>query len=289
MLKENPIIAYAADRREALSNCTYSTRIEIENAEIAKKAFLFDCVFAQYKDNYRSRDNFQWSNALPFDCDNDHTDDPEMWITPEDIAFVFPGVPHIIHLSRHHMKQKGDSSPRPRFHVVFLIGPMTSETNYTVMKERIVMAYPFFDANAADSARFFIGTEDPEVTVVDGDITLDAFLEQAEASKDFLMNYRAPIPEGSRNSTLTQLGSRIIKRYGDTDEAYQLFFKEAKRCDPPLEDDELDRIWCGRQRFFKKRSQRAICGQRSRKPQQLRQRERRQNLENTLQADIADD
>ena len=252
MLKENPIIAYAADRREALSNCTYSTRIEIENAETAKKAFLFDCVFAQYKDNYRSRDNFQWSNALPFDCDNDHTDDPEMWITPEDIAFVFPGVPHIIHLSRHHMKQKGDSSPRPRFHVVFLIGPMTSETNYTVMKERIVMAYPFFDANAADSARFFIGTEDPEVTVVDGDITLDAFLEQAEASKDFLMNYRAPIPEGSRNSTLTQLGSRIIKRYGDTDEAYQLFFKEAERCDPPLEDDELDRIWCGRQRFFKK-------------------------------------
>ncbi len=54
MLKENPIIAYTADCRESLSNCTYSTRTEIADEEIAKKTFLFDCVFAQYKGNYRT-------------------------------------------------------------------------------------------------------------------------------------------------------------------------------------------------------------------------------------------
>lgn len=63
-------------------NCLYPNRIEISDLETAKEAFCFDCVFAQYKDNYRSASNFLWSNTLPFGCDNDHSDKPEDWITP---------------------------------------------------------------------------------------------------------------------------------------------------------------------------------------------------------------
>lgn len=229
MLKENPIIVYAANCRKDTSNCLYPKRIEVSDTETAKEAFTLDCVFAQYRDNYRNGSNFLRSNALAFDCDNDHSDMPEEWTTPEDIYFPFAGVPHIIHYSRHHMKQKGDKSPRPLFHVIFLIDPMTSEPEYVGMKKSVFTAYPFFDDNAMDTARLFFGTEEPEVIVVDGDITMNTLLAQIAVNEDFLLNYREPIPEGKRNSTLTQIGACIIKRYGDTDDAYHRFLVEAER------------------------------------------------------------
>ena len=209
-------------------------------------------IFVQYKNDYRSKENFLWSNALPMDCDNDHSDEPTDWITPEDIGFFFAGVPHIIHFSRHHMKWKGNKSPRPRFHVIFLIDPMTSETEYAKFKEQVMGLYPYFDDGAIDSARFFIGTDPAEVIVVDGDITLNTLLAQIATNEDFLLNYREPIPEGKRNSTLTQIGACIIKRYGDSQEAYECFLSEAARCDPPLEDTEVEQIWKSRQNFFQK-------------------------------------
>lgn len=50
------------------------------------------------------------------------------------------------------------------------------------------------------------------------------------------------IPEGSRNSTMSRIGAKIIKRYGDTTEARERFFREAEMCSPPLEDRELETI-----------------------------------------------
>lgn len=252
MLKENPIIVYAAACRGNLENCTYRNRTEITDAETAAETFRFDCVFARYKNDHRSKETFLWSNALPMDCDNDHSEDRKDWITPDDIDFYFAGVPHIIHFSRHHMKWKDDKSPRPRFHVIFLIDPMTSEAEYAKFKKQIISRYPYFDDGATDSARFFIGTEPAEVIVVDGDITLNALLVQIADNEDFLLNYREPIPEGKRNSTLTQIGACIIKRYGDTQEAYERFLTESKRCEPPLEDAEIEQIWKSRQNFFQK-------------------------------------
>ncbi|GAB1475204.1 hypothetical protein MASR2M70_00360 [Bacillota bacterium] len=252
MLMDKPIIVYTADCRGNLENCVYQNRIEITDTNSAAEAFRFDSVFAQYKNDYRSKENFLRSNALPMDCDNDHLDEPTDWITLEDIGFFFAGVPHIIHFSRHHMKLKGDKSPRPRFHVIFLIDPTTSEQEYAKLKEQILSVYPYFDEGAIDSARFFIGTDPAEVVVVDGDITLNTLLSQIAANEDFLLNYRDPIPERKRNSTLTQIGACVIKRYGDTQEAYERFLSEAERCDPPLEDSEVKQIWKSRQNFFRK-------------------------------------
>ena len=252
MLKENPIVVYTAECRGNLENCTYRKRIEITDTKAAAEAFRFDCVFAQYKNDYRSKENFLWSNALPMDCDNDHSDEPKDWITPEDINFFFEGVPHIIHFSRHYMTQKDNKSPRPRFHVILLIDPMTSEKEYAKSKEQVMDLYPYFDDSAIDSARFFIGTEPAEVIVVDGDITLNTMLAQSAANEDFLLNYREPIPEGKRNSALTQIGACIIKRHGDTQEAFERFLSEAERCTPPLEDVEVEQIWKSRQNFFQK-------------------------------------
>lgn len=252
---QNPktITVYAANCRGNPTNCLYPHRIEITDEASAAKAFSRDIVCAEYRNNYRSVENFLIANALPMDCDNDHSNDPGLWITVEDIENFFPDVAYLIHYSRHHMKPKGDLSSRPRFHVVFLIDPMSDPDAYVRLKQRVAEIFPFFDPGAMDAARFLIGTENPEVVFHPGTITLNAFLEEYESEQAFAQ-LETTIPEGNRNSTMSRIGARIIKRYGDTSEARELFFREAEKCTPPLEDMELETIWGSCQKFFKKLS-----------------------------------
>jgi len=252
---QNPksITVYAANCRGNPTNCLYPHRVEITDEASAGEAFSRDIVCAEYKNNYRSVENFRISNALPMDCDNDHSNDPALWITAEDIENFFPDVTYLIHYSRHHMKPKGEMSSRPRFHVVFLIEPTTDPETYVRLKQRVADIFPFFDPGAMDAARFLIGTENPEVVFHRGTITLNAFLEEYESEQAFT-ELGNTIPEGSRNSTMSRTGARIIKRYGDTSEAKELFFRESEKCSPPLEDAELDTIWASCQKFFKKLS-----------------------------------
>lgn len=247
------ITVYAANCRENPTNCLYPHRIEITDEASAAKAFSRDIVCAEYQNNYRSVENFLVSNTLPMDCDNDHSNDPALWITAADIEAFFPDVTYFIHYSRHHMKPKGDLSSRPRFHVIFLIDLTSDPASYVRLKQRVAEIFPFFDPGAMDAARFLIGTENPEVEFHPGTITLNAFLEEYESEQAFAQ-LETTIPEGNRNSTMSRIGARIIKRYGDTSEARELFFREAEKCTPPLEDTELETIWGSCQKFFKKLS-----------------------------------
>ena len=251
MKTTSPITVYAANYRGNPTNCLYPHRIEITDAASAAEAFSRDIVCAEYRNNYRNVENFLVANALPMDCDNDHSNDSALWITADDIENFFPDVTYFIHYSRHHMKPKVDLSSRPRFHVIFLIDTITDPDAYARLKQRVAEIFPFFDPDAMDAARFLIGTENPEVEFHPGTITLNTFLEEYESEQAFA-ELGNTIPEGSRNSTMSKVGARIIKRYGDTDDAKELFFREAERCDPPLEDSELNTIWGSCQKFFKK-------------------------------------
>lgn len=64
-----------------------------------------------------------------------------------------------------------------------------------------------------------------------------------------------PILEGSRNSTLSCLAARLVKRCGDTDVAYEKFLEQATRCQPPLPDKEISSIWQSAQKFYRRISQ----------------------------------
>ena len=130
---------------------------------------------------------------------------------------------------------------------------MNDPDTYVRLKQRVAKIFPFFDPGAMDAARFLIGTEKPEVVFHAGTITLNAFLEDYESAQAFA-ELGTTIPEGSRNSTMSRTGARIIKRYGDTTEARELFFREAEKCSPPLEDAELETIWASCQKFFRKLS-----------------------------------
>lgn len=251
MTETKPIVVYTADCIGNAANCRYPNEVNITDEVTAKPAFSKDMVCAKYKNGHRNVLNFETANALPMDCDNDHSDIPAEWITPEDIADLFADVPYVLHYSRHHMKPKGEKSARPRFHIVFLIDPERNADRYTALKQRLLAAFPFFDANAMDAARFLFGTEDPQVIYHPGSIPLNAFLDDRENEQAFADLGRT-IPEGSRNSTMSQIGARIIKRYGDTPEAKNLFLQAAEQCTPPLDEQELENIWAGKQKLYAK-------------------------------------
>lgn len=157
----------------------------------------------------------------------------------------------MLHFSRHHEKPKGEKDSRPRFHIVFRIDPEQDVDRYTALKKRLLAVFPFFDTNATDAARFLFGTENPKVIYHPGTISLNAFLDDRENEQAFADLGRT-IPEGSRNSTMSQIGARIIKRYGDTPEAKNLFLQASEQCTPPLDEQELERIWVGKQRLYAK-------------------------------------
>lgn len=222
------------------SNCVYPNPVTVTDADTMRQAAAFDHVCAAYKQNYRSVDNFLKADCLPMDCDNDHSDDPDDWLTPFDVAMDFPGVGMIFVYSRSHMKQKGKRGPRPRFHVYFICTETTNSEIYSSWKDRLIADYPYFDDGAKDSARFLFGVKNGVVEVYDGEITIDAFLADSFAEWDAA---QGQIPEGSRNKTMSHYAGRIIKRLGNTEEAHKQFLKEAEKCSPPLDDAELAGIW----------------------------------------------
>jgi len=241
---------YTADCRGNLSNTVYPNRAVITDEKSLLNAIKFDHVTAEYKDNYRKNANFIKADNVVLDCDNDHSDDPKDWVTSVDVSNAFMDVPFAVTYSRNHMKQKGNKSPRPRFHVYFRIPEITDTDEYARLKQEIVSVFPYFDTNALDSARLIFGTDNTEVEFYDGDKSITEFLEDVA-----FMNWddeQEEIPEGQRNNAMSQYAGRIIKRYGNTDEAYDLFLKKAEKCNPPLEETELKIIWSSAVNFWGK-------------------------------------
>lgn len=241
---------YTANCVGSLSNSIYPNKRIIIDETSMKAAAEFDHVTAEYKNNHRSNSDFISADNIPMDCDNDHSDDPSDWVTPLEVAMAFPGVEFVVVYSRSNMKPKNGKSPRLRFHVYLPIPLITDAAAYTALKKRIAAEFPYFDKNALDSARLLFGVSNPQVEIFNGDMSIVDFLDNADFEQ--WDNDSALVTEGSRNSTMSHYAGRIIKRLGNTDEAYRQFLKQAEKCDPPLDDSELQTIWNSAVKFGKK-------------------------------------
>ena len=297
------ITIFYSDTRNDPKNCRYPNRLPDLSDEALKEAFSHDYVCAEYRGNYRNADNFIRSTCLAFDVDNDFSDDPAEWLTPDDVRDAFPGVEMIVHFSRSHMKAKNGRPPRPKFHVFFPIEECTGAEEYAAMKQRVYEYFPYFDAQALDAARFFFGTENPEIECFEGTLLSEyLLLGTGEASKrsqcsefarkgtssyapaspselsdneDNLSTepcvlspvscisspepcvltpvFSSPIPQGQRNTTMYSIAVKVLKRFGDTDKARDLFLAEAERCVPPLDSEELAAIWNSAMKFYQQK------------------------------------
>ncbi|WP_075579971.1 phage/plasmid primase, P4 family [Acidaminococcus massiliensis] len=226
------------------SNCRYPQKQEIQNAQDLKAAAQFDHVCAAYKNSYRSRDNFLWSDVAVMDCDNDHTENPGEWVTGEKFLAMLPGVAVAIVPSRNNEKAKDGRKARPRFHAYFPIPKLQDEKAYSILKQEIREQFSFFDEAALDSARFLYGSPTESVQWQEGEESILAIFQSSRQE--------GSIPQGQRNNTMSRFAGRIVKRYGDSERAYSIFLEEANKCNPPLEAEELNKIWQSALRFGKK-------------------------------------
>lgn len=151
------------------------------------------------------------------------------------------------------MKVKNGRAARPKFHAFFAIDPVTDAEEYAALKKLLNAIFPYFDTKALDAARFYFGTPDAKVEMFDGFMTLTEFLTGDEFDAGMSQpSFGTPqvITEGSRNATMSRFAGRVIKKYGDTDAAFQCFMEEAEKCTPPLEQQELMTIWHSAQKFY---------------------------------------
>lgn len=249
------ITLYSSDYTGTPGNCSYPHKHVVTDLETLRAAVGRDYVCAEYKNNYRNGENFLSSDCLPVDCDNDHSEDPKDWVMPADVYEAFPGVTFAVHYSRSHMREKHGRPARPKFHVLFPINPMTDPIAYKEMKRMVNSVFPYFDNNALDAARFFFGTNNPEVELYVREMNLTEFFEEDFDADMPSSSHSTVITEGSRNATMSRFAGRVIKKYGDTEEAYQAFLEQAAKCAPPLADEELGTIWRSAQKFFARVSQ----------------------------------
>lgn len=248
---------YSADFINAPGNCSYPHKHVILDEGSLKAAICHDYVCAEYQNHYRSGDNFLGSDCLPVDCDNDHSENPADWVEPDDVMQAFPGVTFAVHYSRFHNREKNGKPARPKFHVLFPIEFCADASLYSDMKKLVNAIFPYFDTQALDAARFFFGTAAADVALYPGRMNLTEFLNEELFDEDLPQGSfdTYVIPEGSRNATMSHFAGRVIKKYGDTDEAHQAFLEEAAKCVPPLGNAELSSIWHSAQRFYVKLSQ----------------------------------
>lgn len=236
----------------------YSNQIKVTDEYTLNQAVQFDHVAASYQNNTRSTTNFLQSDVVVMDIDNDHTENPDEWVTAEMLEELFDDYQFALATSRNHMLIKGTKAPRPKFHIYFPIESITNAQAYVALKEELVNRYGFFDDNAKDAARFFFGNQQAEVLWHDSWLTIDDILadssveEEEDFDADFYKLPIGPITQGSRNNTMSVFAAKILKRLGVTQEARDGFDEQAEKCLPPLDKAELDTIWGSAVRFYNK-------------------------------------
>ena len=246
---------YTAGCTGNAANCVYPTAAEIICKEDLAAAAAHDHVFAEYKNSYRLIDNFKRSDVIPMDCDNDHSENPQDWLTAEMLEKIFSDVDMVIYPSRHHMLPKNGKAARPKYHILFPIPECKDAAMYSALKTLIQNKYSFFDDNALDAARFFYGASCDPTDVIwhEGFLSIDETLDESDLleneAEKAAVSGSGTIYEGSRNNTMSRFAGRVLIKYGNCDKAYQVFLERATQCEPPLSDKELRTIWCSALKF----------------------------------------
>ena len=110
---------YSANCVGNAANAIYPNKAEVENKEDMMAVISRDHVCGEFKNCHRSINDFLSSDVEVMDCDNEHSDNPEDWITAEKYEELFPNVSYILVPSRNDGKVKGKRSARPRHHIYF--------------------------------------------------------------------------------------------------------------------------------------------------------------------------
>ena len=255
------ITLFTANCTGVKTNCIYPNKVVAESKAEMVEAIKRDHVCAKYTNNYRSNDNFEEAVGIFMDNDNDHSENPADWLTAEKLSELLCDVDHVIAPSRHNMLPKDNKAARPRQHIYFPTAVFTDRKKYEELKAAIQRMYPFFDDNAKDAARFFFGSACSEDDLIwnEGWLTIDeavdeeALVPNSDEDEDFgAPASSGPILEGGRNNTMSHFAGRILKKLGVCDKAKEAYKERARKCEPPLSEEELETIWNSAVKFYEK-------------------------------------
>ena len=255
------ITLFTANCTGVKTNCIYPNKVVAESKAEMVEAIKRDHVCAKYTNNYRSNDNFEEAVGIFMDNDNDHSENPADWLTAEKLSELLCDVDHVIAPSRHNMLPKDNKAARPRQHIYFPTSVFTDRKKYEELKAAIQRMYPFFDDNAKDAARFFFGSACSEDDLIwnEGWLTIDeavdeeALVPNSDEDEDFgAPASSGPILEGSRNNTMSHFAGRILKKLGVCDKAKEAYKERARKCEPPLSEEELETIWNSAVKFYER-------------------------------------
>ena len=226
----NPMTMYASQLTGQAQNTYYPHQHAVASVDDLKRVVIFDHAVAEYEGGQRRNSRFLSADCLVMDVDNDHSEIETEWVTPRRLAELMPGVPFMAATSRNHMKPKGASTARPRFHVYLPINTATDAEAYAALKRQLAAQVPVFDSNALDAGRFIYGNMDAKTQAIEGESLVDEWL-----ARDLFAEFdqaSSLIGEGSRNATLSRFAGRVLIRYGNTERARELFNQKASLCDP---------------------------------------------------------
>lgn len=159
---------HVADISGNPTNTYYRYEIRIRNVEELTAAVRFDHMAARCIGNYRNKNNWKETDCILADSDNDDTDDPSLWVTPEYVASVFPEVAFYYVKSRNcykvkHEGEPGEKSARPRYHYYFPLKVTLRDKKIANRLPRLLKRdIPAFDGAALDIVRFFYGYQKPQ-------------------------------------------------------------------------------------------------------------------------------
>jgi hypothetical protein len=153
--------------RQEPKNILYPLSVRASDLESWRSVCSFDYTPAHYKGNTRSDGNFIGSGYIVLDCDNDHSDNPNEWKTPEDFAALLPAVRVFVHYSRNHMREKDGKAARPRYHLAIMAWWEEDAARRKETSASLCSIFPF-DKHCNPVGLFF-GVENPSVEILSPD------------------------------------------------------------------------------------------------------------------------
>ena len=97
----------------------YPNQVTITDEISLQTVVQFDHVAGLFLNNTRSNTNFVKSDVLVMDIDNDHSENPDEWMTVERLKEIFADYNFALVTSRSHMQAKAGKAPRPKYHIYF--------------------------------------------------------------------------------------------------------------------------------------------------------------------------
>ena len=200
------------------------------------------------------KEDFAEQTIFMIDIDNKRDDVPPE--TSEHVVEV---------LSTHNLKaafmyetfSSTEEALRFRFAVV-ADEAITDKEERDCLQASLISLFPQADADCINADRIFFGTDKGLIlsdwSAVCARDDLSALIENNAPEQEAQWpRYGTVIPTGHRHDTLLNTAVSMIKKYGISDRAHEVFMQRAAQCEKPLPEKELKRIWSDACSFYEKK------------------------------------